>query len=320
MAGAMANNRSYQFRKDLLHLPGVLGLVLTLSALVLVAMPSETASASNGKPTTRTSYYITTSSTSTAYDHGCNHGAAAAIGEEQVVILDFGGQNSGNTGTLAFGSAGSLTYATIRSIAEQFAFGFWVCTAANTTATVQVALGTNNSVSTPTNAQGTSWASQVNSVQSWINTHAGQAIAYGADDIEPGFGTYPPMYDWVTGFSGHNALFYNFGSADGCPQTTHTNSPACNNGWTQYREWYVSWGVSSGLVIPEIFYNAQANQWEQISLYGSTVRGAGISFSGPGDEYQLDPTTNTAQEAWDDLKAATGQGLMPFSLQINRET
>jgi hypothetical protein len=154
-------------------------------------------------------------------------------------------------------------------------------------------------------------------VSNYINAHLGQVLVYGANDIEPGFGTYPPVASWIAGFSTKSYDYYDYGSADGCPQTTHSNG-ACNNGWNQYDEWYASWGATRADSTPEIYYQSQSSQWEQINLYGSIYQSSAITFTAPWDEYDLDTGTFTAQQAWNSFTAATGED-MQFDMEIHDE-
>ena len=55
------------------------------------------------------------------------------------------------------------------------------------------------------------------------------------------------------------ALYYDFGSADGCPQSGSADGP-CNNGWHVGDVGYVSFhGLA--MPLPEIYYAVNANQW-----------------------------------------------------------
>jgi hypothetical protein len=131
---------------------------------------------------------------------------------------------------------------------------------------------------------------------------------------------------WVQGFynvAGGTYKYLNFGSADGCPTTSYGNG-SCNNGWNQYDEWYVSWGVLPALPTPEIYYPALAQQWAMISLYGAKYQNSTVYIQGPMDEYDLDNSTLTSSQAWNDLwidlnnNSATAQGMV-YSLQIHNE-
>lgn len=295
----------------------VLFVGLFLVAMTAIWIRPEVAHASNGKPPTRASLYIDTSNLTTAYNRGCTAGTNAQTGEDEAIVLDFGAQNSANIGTLRVSDNGFMNYQTDRNIAVQFAYGYWICTGSNTTATLELGLGTNNDESYLTSTFGSTWATQVTMVQNWINGHYGQVIVHGADDIES-WGSYSVTHAWVTGFDGNGVSYYNFGSADGCSTSQHNNGSCSGSGWNQYSYWFVSWGDPAAFVTPEIYYTSMAAQWEQISLYGSTYQSSGIFFSGPWTECELDGSTLCAQDAWDALKAQTGQN-PPYSLKIDWE-
>jgi hypothetical protein len=276
------------------------------------------------KPHTPWSYYITSSSTSTAYTLGCNQGKSdAKSGQSSEVFLDFGGQVSGGTELI---NGTILSNATIESISEQFAAGYQACVGSgDSTTLLTVAVGTNNSIDVGS-SQGQTWAGVVNAVTNWTTAHTAQATAEGGDDIEPGFGSESAATAWTNAFSGHTTnLYLNYGSADGCPETTYGNG-ACNNGWNQHGVWYESWGNSAATMAPEIYYSVQAEQWEMICMYGVTSEsGSGApQWDGPLDEYDFSSSTLTSTQAWDDLENdlnahASCAQTMPYSLEVHDE-
>ena len=84
------------------------------------------------------------------------------------------------------------------------------------------------------------------------------------------------------------ALYYDFGSADGCPQSGNSDG-ACNNGWHVSDVGYVSFHALAQ-PLPEIYYAANANQWTVVRKWWNANQG-GYSFAG--------------------VTAATGSGLAP---------
>src|SRR5450759_4236417 len=81
------------------------------------------AGATPTKPPTDESYYVNTSSTTSAYNAGCTQGTNdASTGKNSIEFLDFGGQTSTGSFT-AFGSV-SLTYSQIENIGLAFAQGY----------------------------------------------------------------------------------------------------------------------------------------------------------------------------------------------------
>ena len=81
-----------------------------------------------------------------------------------------------------------------------------------------------------------------------------------ASDMEPSWDGPSITKQLVNGDQGQGwALYYDFGSADGCPQSGSSDGP-CNNGWHASDVSYVSFhGLAMSL--PEIYYSALANQW-----------------------------------------------------------
>jgi hypothetical protein len=276
------------------------------------------------KPHTPWSYYITSTDTATAYTLGCNQGKSdTKSGQSTVAFLDFGGQISGGTELI---NGTDITNAQVESISEQFAAGYEACLgSSDTTTLLTVAVGTNNSIDVGT-SEGETWAGVVNTVTNWTNANTGQATAMGGDDIEPGFGSESDAIDWAKGFSDDSSnLFLNYGSADGCEETTYSNS-ACNNGWDEYDVWYVAWGNSAAVMAPEIYYSVQAEQWEMVCLYGvhSESSDGAVEYWGPLDENDLDSSTLTSTQAWDDLENDLNANsscaqTMPYSLEVHDE-
>jgi hypothetical protein len=81
-----------------------------------------------------------------------------------------------------------------------------------------------------------------------------------ASDMEPSWDGQLITKQLVNGDAAQGwALYYDFGSADGCPQSGSSDGP-CNNGWHVSDVGYVSFhGLAMSL--PEIYYTALANQW-----------------------------------------------------------
>jgi hypothetical protein len=81
-----------------------------------------------------------------------------------------------------------------------------------------------------------------------------------ASDMEPSWDGELITKQLVNGDAAQGwALYYDFGSADGCPQSGSSDGP-CNNGWHASDVGYVSFhGLAMSL--PEIYYSVLANQW-----------------------------------------------------------
>lgn len=280
---------------------------LAAAALALVATCVSTGSSAYAsapaKPRTSASIYVSTSSTTTAYNEGYSQGQsdAASPTQNSEVILDFGGQNSANTGSILTTNGTVLSYSQIVAYAENYALGYYVGTGSDTTSVVKLGIGTNNSAYNVSSTGGSTWANSVlKPVQSYLtaNNYASQVFAVAANDMEPSWNTAAATEAWMKGFSGTGVGgLVNFGSADGCSQSSYANA-GCNNSWKQYDVWYVSWGNPAAYGLPEIYYTANATQWTEISHYGySYQNGAKIGYDGPMTEYASGGTLSNSS-AW----------------------
>ena len=108
------------------------------------------------------------------------------------------------------------------------------CTSLNWSRIGQI--GTNDSLHSVDSSGGSTWGSIVNAVASYAETNLKQVIVTGRDDIERGYGTSASSaIAWAKGFGGKASYYYDdYGSADGCPESSHNNSPGCENSWTQW--------------------------------------------------------------------------------------
>lgn len=308
--------------------------IVALVGTVLGIGQMRPAFAVQAKPPTDWSFYITTTDTGTAYNLGCNQGqfdASFSPPAKSMVVLDFGGQQADGSGTKLIDGT-LVSNAQIEAVAEQFSYGYWVCTGSDTASTLWLGIGTNNSYYDVSSSGGTTWAQVVSAVRSYNQTQGynSQVNATGASDMEPGWDTAADTEAWVNGYAGVNpAVYINYGSADGCPLSNPTPpyNQSCNNGWKQYDVWYVSWGATPANAQPEIYYSSLATQWTMISMYGAQNQGSSgkILYEGPWDENDLDSSTLTSDQAWTDFwtalnsYTATAEDLH-YSAQIHQET
>jgi hypothetical protein len=299
----------------------VVVLLVTFFAWLATASP---AAASNGKPANHDSYYVTNAGLTSGdedemYDDGVGKGEGAAQGETEPFYLDFGDQISSKETDLVYPGE-DVTYADIEMQAENFMTGwqYGVDSESNSGADLELGIGTNNSYTTDTEAWGTDWAAVVNNIATWASGNGfTDVIVYGANDIES-WGTRSDAEAWVNGFDGHDLLYWDYGSADGC--TLGSGDQGCSgSGWTYYWYWWMSWGNSAATAVPEIYYPNQGQQWADISRYGIDYQSSGpIDWIAPLDEYPVCMTTNDSQQAWDDLK--NDSGVSPeFSMGIEYE-
>jgi len=309
---------------------GARAIIAAVVCLVLGMGVARPAFAST-KPPTDYSFYVTTTDTSTAFTLGCNQGtydASFSPVADSTVVLDFGGQQANGSGTkLVNGTL--VTNAQIEAIAENFSEGYYGCTGSDTTSTLFLGIGTNNSYYDVSSSGGNAWAQVVSAVRSYnqTNQYDAQVSAGGADDMEPSYSTASATEDWANGYAGVDPAYYlDYGSADGCPQNSSTNG-SCANNWTQYDVWYVSWGATPAQALPEIYNQGQSQEWAMISQYGANSQAnsfGAILFEGPLDENDLDGSTYTSSQAWNqftsDLTNAGVPSDMSFSAEIHHET
>jgi hypothetical protein len=111
-----------------------------------------------------------------------------------------------------------------------------------------------------------------------------------ASDMEPSWESPAITKQLVSGDQAQGwAVDFDFGSADGCPQSGSVDGP-CNNGWHVSDVGYASYG-GLAVPLPEIYYSANANQWTAIRKWWNANTQGGYLFLG--------------------VAAATGVGLTP---------
>lgn len=296
------------------------GAVACLAGAFFSLSHATPADAVQPQPPTDWSWYVRTTNANTLYSWGCNQGNADRnLGNiNSEVILDFGGQSVNNNGTYLTGNNLFVSYATIESLAEQFAKGYYICTGSDYTSVLSVGIGTNNSAYHIDSAGGSAWASVVTTVKNWVvgNSYQSQVDVGGANDMEPGYDYYPDTKTWLDSYtSAGGPYLLDYGSADGCPQTTHTNGLCYyyTNGrsWYQDSVWYVAWGAAPAVPVPEIYFQSMANQWGQIYFWKA------MTISAPLDEYDLNTGSFTSSQAWNALWNATGGSNMNYSAEIH---
>lgn len=141
-----------------------------------------------------------------------------------VVMLSFGAQRV--SGTNGFGKL--ISPEQIVATTSAWATGLAECGSGPW----EVSIGTSNSGGvTAYNGYmgGIVWAKIVASAQAASDP---RTVVSGSVDLEPGWGPPGQARAWVDGYvRTTNARLWNFGSADGCPQSISSDL-TCNNGWT----------------------------------------------------------------------------------------
>ena len=176
-----------------------------------------------------------------------------------IVVLSFGRQLA--TGTTGFGNP--ISPDTIVATAVAWSEGLAACGRGPW----EVSIGTSNSGGkTPHNgfSGGKAWGEIV--VRAQQEALPRVAIS-GSVDIEPGWGPAPQARKWVDGYvSATNIRLWNFGSADGCPQSV--GRLTCGNGWTVDDVLWVSAHAGPNVIaMPQIHTQSgsQARQWAVLS-------------------------------------------------------
>ena len=184
-----------------------------------------------------------------------------------VVVLSFGMQNS--TFTNGFGQ--SITASQIIATTSAWATGLAECG----TGPWEVAIGTSNSGSvTAYNGYlgGKAWAKLVTDARAVSDP---RTVVSGAVDLEPGWGPPGQARAWVDGYVDSTQLrLWNFGSADGCPQSVSTDL-TCNNGWTiDDVLWVSSHAGANVLAMPQIHTKSgsQARQWARLAARAAQMK------------------------------------------------
>ncbi len=177
-----------------------------------------------------------------------------------VVILSFGAQRA--NGTNGFGKL--ITPEQIVATTSAWATGLAECG----TGPWEVSIGTSNSGGvTAYNGYmgGIVWAKIVAAAQVESDP---RTVVSASVDLEPGWGPPGQARAWVDGYvRTTNARLWNFGSADGCPQSISADL-TCNNGWTIDDVLWVSAHAGPNIfAMPQIHTKSGAlsKQWAVLS-------------------------------------------------------
>lgn len=181
-----------------------------------------------------------------------------------VVVLSFGMQIAGGA---ANGFGKSITREQMIATASAWATGLAECASGPW----EVSIGTSNSGGvTRYNGYlgGKAWAKLVDDARAASDP---RTVVSGAVDLEPGWGPPGQARAWVDGYVDNTkSRLWNFGSADGCPQTISTDL-TCNNGWTiDDVLWVSSHAGPSVLAMPQIHTQSgsQSRQWAVLAARG----------------------------------------------------
>lgn len=183
-----------------------------------------------------------------------------------------------------------------------------------------MAIGTNNGSgandATTIRTIGREWTQMVIDFDAWVyqSGYSGRIDVLAANDIEPGFGTYPNTVAWLDGFKDAVGLppataYLDFGSADGC-SATELSEGECLGGWTQENVWFFAAGSGLALAFPEIYLNDGVNaaQWQKVALRSKVIHNQQMIFSGVLVQHAAcvsegcpDDEDNTMVQGWQQL-------------------
>jgi len=277
-------------------------------------------------PPAATSWYIYVTSNETdkalnswMYNAGYQYGQNA-VRRRGFVVLDFGQpwQSGKIYGTWSFDPRFGrfLSISTIREAVKQYVRGFVIgAGSSGSTSVLWLGVGTNNYGPYVTGAHGKAWGTMITSIQSWLDESgaAKGVVLRSASDIELGYSTPGKVSSWLGGYTSANRTHstFNYGDAQGCPQSGTTNVPkACSGqpGWTQDEV------INNTLfLLPEIYSTAGGNakQWQQLILYnylrynfktvafGATSQKQACDQRGGCQALGID---NTPAQAWTQLR------------------
>lgn len=251
-------------------------------------------------PSPVTAWYVYGSSpaelASYAYARGCEFARSQPGGGLRLMLLDFGAArklSSGAWGTIDFSNI-AVSNADILAALKGAADGYHNC---HVRGSVDILYGDSNYHLSGSGMSGTdAWYAGYHQSERAEDLSHYQAVkgydsqtSDAASDMEPSWDGVSITKQLVNGDQAQGwALYYDFGSADGCPQSGSSDG-ACNNGWHVSDIGYVSFhGLA--LPLPEIYYTANANQWTVVRKLWNGKQG-GYAFAS--------------------AKATTGAGLAP---------
>jgi hypothetical protein len=214
-----------------------------------------------------------------------------------VMVLSFGKQVSG--GTNGFGK--KISNNDVIEVSRAWASGLAECGAGPW----EVAVSTSNSGGVTVENGfdgGARWAQLVEETARLADP---RVVVSAGVDLEPGWGPPGQARAWVDGYvASSGRRLWNFGSADGCPQT-YLSRLTCNNGWTIDDVIWVSSRAGSQVVaMPQLHTQSGslAKQWavlaERAVKTGEPMRIAAVGVQTAACAQVRGGCPTTGESAW----------------------
>ncbi len=274
-----------------------------LCAIALAGSFASAHAAAAAAPAPVSAWYMYGSSASElrsyAYAHGCDFAKAQPDMTIRLLLLDFGAArklDSSTWGAVDFSNT-TFSNADILAALKRAADGYHNC---HVKGGVDIVYGTSNYHLSNSGMSNTdAWYAgyhQSERAEDLYDYQDSQGYSSqtsdAAGDMEPSWDGQLITKQLVNGDRAQGwAMYYNFGSADGCPQSGSSDGP-CNNGWHASDVGYVSFhGLA--LPLPEIYYTVNANQWTVVRKWWNANQATDFFFGG--------------------VTASTGVGLTPAS-------
>lgn len=262
---------------------------LPACTIVVAAWVAVSAAGAGAAPNPVTAWYMYGSSAgdlrSYAYARGCSFAEAEQGTSVRTLLLDFGAArklDSSTWGAVDFSNA-RFSNADILSALKRAADGYHNC---HVRGGVDIVYGNSNyHLSDSGMSLADAWYAGYHQSERSEDLYDYQSstgydsqTSDAASDMEPSWDGPAITKQLVNGDQGQGwALYYDFGSADGCPQSGSSDG-ACNNGWHVSDVGYVSFhGLA--LPLPEIYYSVNASQWTAVRKWWNGNQG-GYFFAG----------------------------------------
>jgi len=260
-----------------------------LATLVVVLLASSPAAAA-AAPAPVSAWYVYGSSpaqlASYAHARGCDFARSQPGMGTRMLLLDFGAArklSGGTWGTIDFSNT-TVSNADILAALKAAADGYHNC---HVRGGADIVYGNSNYHLSASGMSSTdAWNAgyhQSERAEDLADYESAKGYANetsdAASDMEPSWDGAAITKQLVNGAQAHGwSAYYDFGSADGCPQSGSGDGP-CNNGWRVSDVGYVSFhGVA--LPLPEIYYPANASQWTVVRKWWNAAGPGGYVFAG----------------------------------------